>query len=527
MGFLVSLLGQGKRQPTSRKGAAGQRAAAIDLPDIEIPLGPYEVKVLGGQSRRGSLKDSDNKLLSLTPRNHYQEEHNWPEPGIVNVNRNGSRRTTEKNWLGYIPSEQASQLLEVVMFHGTTRVHAKIEEGAITLLLPEGYVEWQSTVAAQHGQPFAQPTTPWRYLFLDVETPNRMNNSICQIAAIETDLIGNVRNRIATLVQPEAPFDRMNTSIHGISPSHVSGAPRIVDVWTGGLASMLYGSIVVAHNAPFDLSVLGKALRQYGIMLPETAYACTLRYSRASFPDWESYKLGRVCAALNVPLAAHHDALCDAEACLGVFLAIMRAPGSMPPETSIYSLPEAKERKPRRYVQRSAETETLRQIKGYMEMAIRDRVISIEEALGLQLLLARSETAQKSAALSKISDTLQSYLFDGWISPEESAELVRMFERYTNPLSEDDGTIDYAGKNFMLTGDFSHGSREEVIAFIQAMGGVMLKSVTKSCDYLVVGSKGSDKWTFGNYGGKVRKAMDWQAKGAPIRIVSEATLYGR
>lgn len=65
-----------------------------------------------------------------------------------------------------------------------------------------------------------------------------------------------------------------------------------------------------------------------------------------------------------------------------------------------------------------------------------------------------------------------------------------------------------------------------MLRHIMSKGGVMLKSVTKSCNYLAVGALGSDAWSFGNYGNKVKKAMEWKAKGQPIKIISEMTLFG-
>ena len=53
----------------------------------------------------------------------------------------------------------------------------------------------------------------------------------------------------------------------------------------------------------------------------------------------------------------------------------------------------------------------------------------------------------------------------------------------------------------------------------------MIKSVTKTCDYVVVGGIGNENWTMGNYGAKVKKALDWQAKGINVQILSEAALY--
>lgn len=58
-------------------------------------------------------------------------------------------------------------------------------------------------------------------------------------------------------------------------------------------------------------------------------------------------------------------------------------------------------------------------------------------------------------------------------------------------------------------------------AYFVAQGGIVGKSVTKKTDYLIVGELGSDMWSSGNYGSKVKKAMELQEKGSTIVIVKE------
>lgn len=148
MGLFSAVFGKPKKKESkksnrSRKGAANQKAVKSNLPDIEIPIGSYEIQVEGLSWCRIPLSNNKDRLFSLTPRNEYQESNGWPEVGCVNVNKNGSRRTTDKNWVGYIPGSKARSLLRVVMKHGTTRVHARVDvkgnKQSITLMLPEHY----------------------------------------------------------------------------------------------------------------------------------------------------------------------------------------------------------------------------------------------------------------------------------------------------------------------------------------------------------------------------------------------------
>lgn len=365
------------------------------------------------------------------------------------------------------------------------------------------------------------------YVFLDVETPNKGNDSICQIAAIKTDRNGNQIRHISTYVNPETYFDEVNISVHGILPAHVSSAPTFRELWEDELCTFLKDSIIVAHNAKFDLSVLTKTLAVNGYELPEFDYLCTLSLGASTLPNCSRRGLKDMCELIGYQLDNHHDALEDTRACMAVFWRCAEISPYMPqPQT--YNFKESHSRIYDRsdFFKNSEKTKALKYLKTYMEAAIQDEEISLDEALDIQEVINNSEDLRKDKSLSSISDLLQEVLQDGYIDPEESKRLIKEFGYYIDPLSLDDGTVSFEGMSFMLTGDFEHGDKSEVAEYIVSKGGNMLKSVTKSCNYLAVGALGSDAWSFGNYGNKVKKAMEWKAKGQPIMIISEKTLFG-
>ena len=77
--------------------------------------------------------------------------------------------------------------------------------------------------------------------------------------------------------------------------------------------------ILVAHNAPFDLSVLKSCLQGYGIAWKNTApYACTVRIGRKILPDI-SHRLNDMCAYYGIGLD-HHKADSDSLACAEILI---------------------------------------------------------------------------------------------------------------------------------------------------------------------------------------------------------------
>ena len=100
-----------------------------------------------------------------------------------------------------------------------------------------------------------------RYIVFDVETPNRYNN---RISAIGISVVENAKiiKEYFYFVNPGQRFDWFNTQLTGISAELVADAPTF---------------ILVAHNASFDMGVIRKCLRDYGIAWkPQVRGLCTV-----------------------------------------------------------------------------------------------------------------------------------------------------------------------------------------------------------------------------------------------------------
>ena len=52
-------------------------------------------------------------------------------------------------------------------------------------------------------------------------------------------------------------------------------------------------------------------------------------------------------------------------------------------------------------------------------------------------------------------------------------------------------------------------------------------NVKKNTDYVVIGSLGSQKWKMGEYGGKIKKAMELKDKGQTIELVAEDDFFSK
>ena len=157
---------------------------------------------------------------------------------------------------------------------------------------------------------------------IDFETANRNRASACSIgiAVIEA---GEITTRVERLIKPPKGvgwFREDFIGIHGITHKDVRHAPGFDTVFQE-LRPYFENTLLAAHNAPFDMGVLGALLGHYGIPY-SCGYFCTLVASRVVWPDLPAHDLGTVARHLGVDLD-HHHAGSDANAAALMILAML------------------------------------------------------------------------------------------------------------------------------------------------------------------------------------------------------------
>lgn|GEM_PF-782956 len=156
-----------------------------------------------------------------------------------------------------------------------------------------------------------------RYLVLDVETPNRRNDRICAISAIQiVDWV--IAEKLFFLVNPEAEYEQFNIDLHGITEKTTVNAKTFPEIWQI-LEGRFNASVIVAHNAPFDIRVIESCCVAYGLDFIRPQYVDTVQLSRVALPELSHHRLNDVCEAWSIPLD-HHDAESDCSACAEIFL---------------------------------------------------------------------------------------------------------------------------------------------------------------------------------------------------------------
>lgn len=173
------------------------------------------------------------------------------------------------------------------------------------------------------------------YIFWDSETANPQQR-ICQVAYILTDLEGNcVGDPVCRVINPESEIGWWSRSHLEIDWDSLGDMPTFARFWEdAGLADLLRDYILVAHNANgADIHHIKKSLAAYDIEMPEIEVIDTMLVAKQKgLPG----ALVDLCEHYGVHLDSHHDAMSDAEACLGVFRGLVGEFGAL--ESSVWAL---------------------------------------------------------------------------------------------------------------------------------------------------------------------------------------------
>ena len=156
------------------------------------------------------------------------------------------------------------------------------------------------------------------FTFIDVETTGLSPRAarVCEVAAISFRGSDRVAE-LAELVNPGAPIPAEVSKIHGITDEMVKDSPSFAAV-APRLLALLENSVIVAHNAEFDIAFLSAELERVGLKFPKLHVGDTLAIARKNW-KFQSNRLGKIAAELNISNGGWHRALSDVEMTRKIF----------------------------------------------------------------------------------------------------------------------------------------------------------------------------------------------------------------
>ena len=157
---------------------------------------------------------------------------------------------------------------------------------------------------------------------------------------IEVGIVSYEQGRIvdewSSLVNPGIRIPGGIQSFTGITDAMVADAPPFAAI-AADVRTRLANRMFVAHNARFDHGFLRTEFRRLGERL-SVPVLCTVRLSRAFYPDQVSHSLDALIERHGLACSARHRALGDARVLAGFLERVVACHGAQPVESAIARL---------------------------------------------------------------------------------------------------------------------------------------------------------------------------------------------
>ncbi|WP_249997759.1 DEDD exonuclease domain-containing protein [Actinoplanes sp. M2I2] len=168
------------------------------------------------------------------------------------------------------------------------------------------------------------------FVVLDLETTGGAadGGGITEIGAVKVRA-GQELGVFATLVNPGERLPPFITVLTGITEAMLAPAPPIEAVLPS-LLEFLRGSVLVAHNAPYDVGFLKAACARHGYTWPQPRVLDTAAVARRALTRDEvpNRKLGTLAQFFRAAVQPTHRALDDARATVDVLHGLIERLGS-------------------------------------------------------------------------------------------------------------------------------------------------------------------------------------------------------
>lgn len=152
------------------------------------------------------------------------------------------------------------------------------------------------------------------YVVFDVETTglSAVSDTIIELAGVKMRN-GEVIDTFESFANPHRKLSATISELTGITDEMLVGAPEVDEVLTR-FRDFIGDSVLVAHNASFDMGFLQLGLERMGQPPVSNPVLDTLELGRALYPGMRNYRLNTLCAKFKIRLDQHHRAVHDAEA---------------------------------------------------------------------------------------------------------------------------------------------------------------------------------------------------------------------
>ncbi len=162
------------------------------------------------------------------------------------------------------------------------------------------------------------------FVAFDTETTGLWapTNRIVELGAVKFRLGGLTAARFQALVNPERKIPLETIAVHGITDTMVREAETIKPVLQQFMEFCGPDSVLIAHNALFDISFVGCEADRIGLPLMTNPIIDTVDIFRHYQPGLESYSLLALAREYGISRSQNHRATDDAALVWKLFLKI-------------------------------------------------------------------------------------------------------------------------------------------------------------------------------------------------------------
>ena len=154
---------------------------------------------------------------------------------------------------------------------------------------------------------------------------------IIEIGAVKFDRNGII-DTFGSLVNPRILIPKFCQELTGITNKMVFGQKEFKEI-SSDLLNFIEDSVIVAHNAQFDIRFLNAELERCSLSPLQNKAVDTLRFSRWAYPENEHWTLQFLAKQFGIEVKNAHRAEDDARVCMEVFLKCIE--GSMDRQKSV------------------------------------------------------------------------------------------------------------------------------------------------------------------------------------------------
>lgn len=175
----------------------------------------------------------------------------------------------------------------------------------------------------------------------------------------------------------------------------------------------------------------------------------------------------------------------------------------------------------------SEKTLHLQILRGMVEVIMSDNSVDEYTLNILYDWLLEGNILKGNYIYDNILQIIKSSLEGDAVDCNSQNELFELFDNFLIINSNRDVDFDFENKTYCLTGEFEHGTKDDIEYVLDGYSLVRKNSLSYDVNYLFVGNLGNPSWKNGKMGEKIFEAKKLVYKNSNLIIINEELLFDK